>query len=164
MPLSIEPFSDDLAPEFHRINREWIEAMFTLEANDLELLRNPRSAILDRGGDVLFVRASEAGIVGTCALLQVGPGVFELTKMGVTAEARGKKAGEFLLRAALERSLTLGARSLYLLTSSKCEAAIHLYEKVGFVHDAEVLAEFGPRYERCDVAMSFPISVDGAGE
>ena len=44
---------------------------------------------------------------------------------------------------------------VYLLTNRKCEAAIHLYEKLGFVHDAEIMAKFGARYERCDVAMSY---------
>lgn len=38
----------------------------------------------------------------------------------------------------------------------KCAAAIHLYEKLGFVHDAEIMRLFGARYERCDVAMSYP--------
>lgn len=157
MPLTIREFHDDLAESFHRINAEWIEAMFSLEVNDRQLLENPREMIVDRGGEILFVEDSELGILGTCALLCIEPGVFELTKMGVLARSRGKKAGEFLLRAVLERAASLGARSLYLLTNKKCEAAIHLYEKVGFVHDAQILATYGPRYERCDVAMSFPL-------
>lgn len=49
----------------------------------------------------------------------------------------------------------LGADPLYLLTSKKCAPAIHLYEKLGFQHDAEIMATYGARYERCDVAMRF---------
>ena len=47
--------------------------------------------------------------------------------------------------------------SLYLLTNRKCAAAIHLYEKLGFEHDPAILQSHGKRYERCDVAMSFPL-------
>ncbi|WP_234411390.1 hypothetical protein [Rhodanobacter thiooxydans] len=34
-------------------------------------------------------------------------------------------------------------------------AAIHLYEKLGFQHDAEIMARHGARYQRCDVAMRY---------
>ncbi len=78
--------------------------------------------------------------------------------MGVREAARGHKAGEFLLRAVLVRAEELGAKELYLLTNSKCEAAIHLYEKVGFVHDAEIMRDFGARYARSNVAMRYPIT------
>ena len=44
---------------------------------------------------------------------------------------------------------------MYLLTNSKCAAAIHLYEKNGFEHDAEIMATYGARYERCNVAMRY---------
>jgi ribosomal protein S18 acetylase RimI-like enzyme len=47
--------------------------------------------------------------------------------------------------------------SLYLLTNRKCAAAIHLYEKLGFAHDASILDTDGKRYERCDVAMSYSL-------
>jgi GNAT superfamily N-acetyltransferase len=76
--------------------------------------------------------------------------------MGVTDAARGKKAGEFLLGHAIARAQAMGARELYLLTSHKCAAAIHLYEKAGFVHDAGVMTNYGARYQRCDVAMDYP--------
>lgn len=154
--LEILPYSDDLAQAFHDINVEWIEQMFVLEPADRESLERPRETIIDPGGDILFVRAQELGIVGTCALRHSGNGAYELTKMGVLARARGRKAGEFLLHAAIGRARTIGARKLYLLTNSRCEAAIHLYEKAGFQHDAGVMADHGARYQRADVAMRHP--------
>lgn len=153
--LEILPFSDDLAPAFHDINVQWIESMFALEPTDREVLENPRARILDPGGDILFVRAGDLGVVGACALQKTGPGQFELTKMGVLETARGRKAGEFLLHAMIRRAADLGATRLYLLTNSKCAAAIHLYEKLGFEHDAGIMAKFGARYARCDVAMLY---------
>lgn len=148
-------FSDDLAETFYRINAEWIQDMFVLEDNDIALLSRPRELILDKGGVVLFAQTAELGVVGTCALMVSKDGWVELTKMGVLASARGLKVGEFLLAKTLERAASLGMDKVYLLTNRKCGPAIHLYEKLGFVHDAEIMAMFGARYERCDVAMSY---------
>jgi ribosomal protein S18 acetylase RimI-like enzyme len=49
----------------------------------------------------------------------------------------------------------MGADPLYLLSNRRCAAAVHLYEKLGFQHDAEIMARYGARYERCDVAMRY---------
>ena len=156
--LKIHPFSDDLAQAFHDINAEWIGAMYRLEATDRDVLENPRAHIIDKGGDILFVEAEGLGIVGACALQKTGERQFELTKMGVLETARGRKAGEFLLHAVIARAHELGAERLYLLSNAKSAAAIHLYEKLGFVHDAGIMAEFGTRYERCNIAMLYPIA------
>ena len=153
--LSIHELEDDLAQDFHDINAEWINAMFRLEATDREVLQNPRSRIIEPGGHILFVEAEGAGIVGACALQKTGPASYELTKMGVRETARGLKAGEFLLAAVIQRARELGADPLYLLTNAKCAPAIHLYEKLGFRHDADIMAKYDARYERCDVAMRY---------
>ena len=153
--LSIRDYSDDLAQEFHDINAEWISDMFRMEETDRKTLGNPRASIIDAGGAVLFVEAAGMGIIGTCALQKTGSTGFELTKMGVRKAARGLKAGEFLLNAVIAKAQTLGADPLYLLTNSRCAAAIHLYEKLGFQHDPSIMADYGARYARCDVAMRY---------
>lgn len=153
--LAIREYADDLAKDFYTINAEWIGAMFTLEAKDREILENPRATILDPGGFILFVESAELGVIGTCALMKVDEGVFELTKMGVLASARGRKAGELLLEAALSRASAMAIDTLYLLTNAKCVAAIALYEKLGFVHDAGIMKKYGASYARCDVAMRY---------
>jgi GNAT superfamily N-acetyltransferase len=153
--MRIVEWHEDHAQAFHDINAEWITTMFALEATDRDVLENPHAKIIAPGGDILFVEADGLGIVGTCALQKTGPTSFELTKMGVLETARGLKAGEFLLAAVIARAAELGADPLYLLTNHKCAAAIHLYEKLGFQHDAGIMADYGARYERCDVAMRF---------
>lgn len=153
--LAIHDYSDDLAAHFRDINAEWINAMFRLEDADRDVLDNPRARIIEPGGAILFVEADGLGIVGACALQKTGPTSYELTKMGVRESARGRKAGEFLLAAVIERAQALGADPLYLLTNRKCAPAIHLYEKLGFRHDARIMASYGARYERCDVAMRY---------
>jgi GNAT superfamily N-acetyltransferase len=153
--LRIIPFTDDLAPAFHAINAEWIEAMYVMEPADRDVLENPRARIIDRGGDILFVAAEGLGIVGACALRRTAGASIELTKMGVTAAARGSGAGAFLLAAVIARGLAIGADPLYLLSSRKSEAAIHLYERHGFAHDTDIMQQFGTAYERCNVAMRY---------
>jgi GNAT superfamily N-acetyltransferase len=155
--LQIIEYRPELSPHFYKINAEWIETMFVMEPHDKEVLSNPQAEIIDRGGVILFAQAPDLGIVGTCALMPTSEGVFELTKMGVLQSARGRKVGEFLLDAVIERARQMDMQRLYLLTNHICEAAIHLYEKAGFLHDANVMAEFGSTYDRCDVAMEFPI-------
>lgn len=158
--LAIRPYTDALAPYFHAINAAWIRAMFVLEPHDEAVLADPRGRIVDRGGVILFAEHPEHGIIGTGALMPTAPGCYELTKMGVRDAARGSGsgAGARLLAALLDRARELrDCETLYLLTSRKCEAAIHLYEKAGFIHDADIMARFGGDYARCDVAMSYPL-------
>lgn len=154
-PLRIVEYDDSLARAFHDINAEWIESMFVLEQTDREVLENPRERIIEPGGTILFVEAEGLGVVGACALQKTGPRAYELTKMGVRETARGLKAGEFLLAAVIARAAALGADPLYLLTNAKCAAAVHLYEKLGFAHDAGIMESYGARYERCNVAMLY---------
>ena len=153
--MRIVDWDPALASHFHDINAEWIEAMFELEAADRAVLDDPQGTIIAHGGAVLFVEAPGLGIVGTCALKPDGTDGFELTKMGVRESARGLKAGEFLLVKVLARAQAMAVEELYLLTNKKCAAAIHLYEKLGFVHDAGVMERHGGAYGRCDVAMRY---------
>lgn len=155
---SILPYTDALAPHFRSINAAWIEALFTLEPHHREVLDDPRRFILDPGGTILFAAHPEHGIVGAGALMPTAPGCMELTKMGVLEQARGSGAGAALLAALIERArANPGVDTLYLLTNARCEAAVHLYEKAGFVHDPAIMARFGSDYCRCDVAMNYPL-------
>lgn len=154
-PVSIVEFEDSLSQAFWDINVEWISSMFEVEEADLKTLRDPKGAIIDKGGVILFARTQALGVIGTGALMKTSEGTYELTKMGVLEKARGRKAGELLLKALIDRAKAMNIEYLYLLTNKKCQAAIHLYEKNGFEHDAETMERFGTSYERCNVAMRY---------
>lgn len=164
--VRIVDFRDEHAEAFHDINAEWISAMYSLEAEDIATLRDPRGRILDTGGMILLAETPDPGpgagspadhrIVGTCALKFHGEGAYELTKMGVLASMRGQKIGEYLLVAMIARARAIkGIRTLFLLTNTRSAAAIHLYEKLGFRHDPEIKARYGAAYARCNVAMRY---------
>jgi ribosomal protein S18 acetylase RimI-like enzyme len=153
--LQFLEFSKELAKYFKTINQQWIEKMFTMESLDEDILSHPKKLVIEPGGRIWFAKHPSLGVVGTCAILKKSTGVFELTKMGVLDEARGLKIGEKLLQHALANIEAMNLDCLFLLTNSKCEAAIHLYEKNGFFHDPEILNHFGEAYSRCNVAMRY---------
>ena len=153
--LRLLPYSEERAPHFREINLEWIRDMFVVEAADTDVLDDPETHILEPGGQIWFAEIAKLGVVGACALKKTGDGEFELTKMGVRESARGHKVGEALLRRVIFEAQRAGARQLYLLTNSRCSAAIHLYEKNGFKHSKAIMRRYGARYDRCDVAMLY---------
>ena len=55
----------------------------------------------------------------------------------------------------IQRAMCLRADPLFLLTNARCEAAVHLYEKLGFHHDQAIMDFYGAEYERCNVAMRY---------
>jgi len=152
--LAILDYRDDLAGAFYSLNIDWIERMFPPEPLDLDILSHPRERIIDKGGIILFAVDGDAAI-GTVALMPVGDGSFEVTKMAVTPAAQGSKTGERLLLALLERARAEGIGRVHLLTNSLCAPAIHLYEKIGFRHDAGIMRAYGAEYARCNVAMAW---------
>lgn len=153
--IEILEFSDDLAKDFYDINAAWISENFILEEIDKQVLSNPRQKIIETGGAILFAKHKVHGVIGTCALKNCGT-AFELTKMGIRIDLRGLKIGETLLVATIAKAKALGIKRLFLLTNAKQKAAIHLYEKLGFVHCQKIMDEFGGGYERCNVAMDYP--------
>ncbi len=151
--LKLIPYRPELGKTFQVITEQWISAMFLMESSDKQLLANPQSAIVDIGGYIWFVEHPTRGVIGTAAIIPRRDGDFELTKMGVLEDFRDLGAGAFLLQAVLKEVQRLEVANLFLLTNSKCEAAIHLYRKHGFQDDAEIMDTYAKSYARCNVAM-----------
>ncbi len=147
----IVDFQPEFAGVFRDLNVEWLERYFRVEPIDRRILANPARELLLHGGSILFARKAGA-IVGTVALKHHGGGVFELTKMAVTANAQGAGIGRLLLSAALKRFKRSGGTRLYLESHSSLAPALHLYESVGFRHVPE--PQPSP-YRRADVYMEF---------
>jgi len=136
---------------FATLNIEWLERWFVVEEYDREVLGNPEKHILAKGGHILFAVDEAGHALGTVALKHEGDGVYELTKMAVSPVARGRGVGRLLMDAALDLYRTLGARELFLESSSLLGPALALYESVGFRHHPAPRA--GSHYARADVHM-----------
>jgi putative acetyltransferase len=135
-PLAIEIrplMRGEDATAFRTLNEEWITRYFTLEEKDIETLGDPENAILRKGGHIFMVHLNSKP-VGCVALIPIGGGVFELSKMAIAPECRGQGIGRRLIEYTIHQARTLGASSLFLGSSTKLPSAIHLYESVGFCH------------------------------
>ena len=137
--------------DFAALNIAWLEQWFVVEPYDREVLEHPELHILADGGHVLFAVDDADRALGTVALMHQGDGVYELTKMAVSPEARGHGIGRVLMDEALRLYRSLDARELFLESSSKLAPALALYESVGFRHHPAPRA--GSHYARADVHM-----------
>ena len=143
------------ATAFRTLNEEWITRYFALEKKDIEILGDPENAILRKGGHIFMVYLN-AKPVGCVALIPIGGGVFELSKMAVSPECRGLGIGRRLIEYTIRQARMLGASSLFLGSSTKLPSAIHLYESVGFRHvDPDSLPPMP--YTRANVFMRLPL-------
>lgn len=135
-------------PVFRALNEEWITQFFVMETPDYQMLDEPQHYILEPGGAILM--AEHGGqLVGTCALLNEGHGVFELAKMAVSPTAQGLGIGYALGQAAVAKARELGAHQIELLSNSRLIPALALYQKLGF---RNVPVPTSP-YQRTDVKM-----------
>jgi GNAT superfamily N-acetyltransferase len=123
--------------QFAELNREWLKKFFFVEPYDEEIFSDPEGKVLKQGGVILFARA-EGQVVGTCSLLPLEEGCFEIAKMGVTEAWQKNKIGEKLLLALLARAKAMKVQKLYIVSNTKLENAIRLYRRYGFVDSPEV--------------------------
>lgn len=154
--LVIRPLAtDDDAAAFRALNEQWIAKHFAIEAQDRRQLDDPVAAYVDTGGEILMAEL-DGVVVGCVALVPDGSGAYELSKMAVAPELRGRGAGRRLLGATIERARELGATSIFLGSSRKLANAVHLYEALGFVHVAPEAIHMP--YARADVFMQLDLN------
>lgn len=134
--------------DFIRLNENWIAHYFRIEEADRELARDPARIIVD--GGYVFTLLEQEQVVGVCALFKEDDEVFQLARMAVSSESRGKGYGDTLMNAALKHLHKIGASRAYLLSNTILAPAIALYRKHGFT----VLSEGQhPVYARCNIVM-----------
>lgn len=138
------------AKGFKDINIAWIDHYFGVEDIDLKYLDNPQSEIIDKGG-FIYIAEYNGHVVGTCAMIKMSHENydFELAKMGVDKNHRGKGIGRSLADVCLKMAKKLGAKKVYLESNSKLGPALKLYKSLGFVDTKDVPSP----YCRCDVQM-----------
>ena len=150
-PIEIRPFEPGDETAFRELNEAWIARHFVVEEKDREVLNDPVAYILRPGG-ALLMAVQDGVAIGTCALLAMGDGGFEVAKMTVAERYRGLGIGKKLLAYVIEYARESGASRLYLETNSKLENAIHVYESLGFRHLPAGRVRASP-YARANVYM-----------
>jgi len=131
--IRIIPYSDQYESDFKRLNLEWLDHYHLTESHDLMVLDDPQGTILDRGG-AIYLAETAGQIVGSAALMKEHEGVYELAKMAVTQEFRGKGISKLLIEKCLDTARQIGAKKITLFSNHQLTTAIHLYENYGFRH------------------------------
>ncbi|MBX2988384.1 MAG: GNAT family N-acetyltransferase [Bdellovibrionaceae bacterium] len=147
--IIIREYKKDFAPDFERLNRDWIETYFAIEKKDLEQMRNPQ-ALIDGGGQIFFALDGDR-VVGTAAAVRIEDGVYEIAKMAVDRERRSQGIGRRLMDAAERWIIAQGARKILILTNSILQPAVRLYESSGYT---EVHRGPHPSYQRADLIFA----------
>ena len=135
-------------PEFIRLNELWIGHFFELEQSDKALAKHPEQIIND-GGYVITL--SETGrVAAVCALFNKGEQTYELARMTVHPDFRGRGLAHQLMDVCFNQLKKVDARKVYLISNTKLNAAIQLYKQHGFIttrHGSH------PDYQRADIVM-----------
>ena len=144
------------AADFRRLNLEWIERLFKVEAPDLKVLDDPVGSIIRPGG-MVFVALEEDAVVGTAAMIRVTAERYELAKMAVATTHQRRGIGALLGLACTTWATHRGVRVVFLETNSSLDGAIRLYERLGFRHAPW---PHPSDYARGDVYMEMAVEPD----
>jgi len=146
--VKIVGFDSRYQAAFRQLNEEWITRYFRMEESDHKALDHPIEYIIDRGGYILMALYKDEP-VGTCALIPMADGGFELAKMAVSPAAQGLGIGYLLGRACIEKARAAGAWRVYLESNTLLKPAINLYYKLGFSKTSGLPSP----YERSNIQM-----------
>src|SRR5262245_1143648 len=133
MEIKIIPYSEQHRAVFKQMNLEWLDQYHLTESHDLMILNDPEGTVLNNGGSIWMAEV-DGRIVGCAGLMKEREGEFELIKMAVTEEYRGRGISKLLIEKCIATAKQIGAKKLSLFSNHQLQRAIGLYEKYGFHH------------------------------
>ena len=151
--VRIIPFDPAYAKAFADLNYQWIEESYGVEAHDREVLDHPYETVIVTGGQVFFALAGGEA-AGTVAMIRMDEDHFELAKMAVSPQFRGRKIGDQLMQACIGFAVSSGAKSIILESNTKQAAAIELYRKYGFT---EIPLDPNSHFVRANIRMELDL-------
>lgn len=149
MGFEIIEFDPQYAKQFADLNYQWIGETYGIEQHDHDVLDHPVESVIEPGGQIFFaVRESE--VAGTVAMIPFEDDAFELTKMAVDPNFRGRGIGDLLMQACIDLTRRSSRRRIILESNTKQAAAIQLYRKFGF---KEIPLDPNSQYVRANIRM-----------
>lgn len=145
----IETWKENYTVDFERLTIDWIVRFFgneAIEPFEIEILKQPKKAIIDKGGQ-LFFAVENGKVLGCVALLKHNNSDYELSKLAVSPEAQGKGLATALFDSALEYAKSLNAQKIIIESNTILTPALGLYKKYGFTE----VKDFTPHYRRVNV-------------
>ncbi len=150
--VHIVSYQPEYQMAFERLNLEWLEKWFEVEAIDRKILLNPHSYIIEKGGQIFFAILNEE-VVGTAALIVADNDSYELSKMSVTENCQGKGIGRLLAMHAIDYFKRSNRTVLFLESNSRLTPALKLYQSLGFEFSEHPNGQ--SPYQRADVYMIY---------
>ena len=148
----VTDFQSQYASQFYQLNRVWIEEYWVLEDSDKKDLLNPE-IIIHNGGQIFFA-ISNHEVIGTVAMIKNSDKIYELAKMTVKSNYRGKGIANLLMDKCIEFAFKKNAIEIFLISNDSLIVARNLYDKYGF---KEVVLD-SQKYERGNVKMILQIT------
>ena len=150
--ICIKKYETKFDNDFFVLNKAWIEESWILEESDKRDLLNP-DKIVHNGGQVFFAIESQK-VIGTVAMINSSDDRFELAKMTVQEDFRGKGIANMLMDECLKFAKENKANEIFLISNDSLTIARNLYDKYGF---KEVRLD-SQKYDRGNVKMSLKIT------
>jgi ribosomal protein S18 acetylase RimI-like enzyme len=150
--IFVTDFQSQYASKFYQLNRVWIEEYWVLEDSDKKDLLNPE-IIIHNGGQIFFA-ISNHEVIGTVAMIKNSDKIYELAKMTVKSNYRGKGIANLLMDKCIEFAFKKNASEIFLISNDSLTVARNLYEKYGF----KEVALDSQKYKRGNVKMILQIT------
>ena len=128
--LSVIGFQSQYSNQFYQLNKVWIEESWVLEDSDKNDLLNPEKIVIN-GGEVFFALSSNE-VIGTVAMIKSSDKIYELAKMTVKKNFRGKGVANLLMDRCIEFAIEQKAVQIFLISNDSLVIARNLYDKYGF--------------------------------
>ena len=145
--ICIQKYETKFDNDFFVLNKAWIEESWILEESDKKDLLNP-GKIIHNGGQVFFALENQK-VIGTVAMINSSDDRFELAKMTVQEDFRGKGIANMLMDECLKFAKENKANEIFLISNDSLTIARNLYDKYGF---KEVDLD-SQKYDRGNVKM-----------
>ena len=150
--IEVISYNKKFSEDFYTLNKLWIEESWSLEDSDKEDLLKPEK-IIDKGGQIFFA-VSNGKAVGTVAMISSFKNKFELAKMTVKSQFRGKGIANSLMDQCIQFAKEKKAKEIFLISNDSLNIARNLYDKYGFI-EVELDSK---KYKRGNVKMTLQIT------
>ena len=151
--IIIDVFKEEYKSDFETLNLQWIEEYFKVEEEDSRILKNPKSYVIDGGGQIFFA-IKEGKAIGTVAMVLTKERIFELSKMAVDSSYQGLGIGRMLINECIDFAKCKSADEIFLITNDILLPALELYNSAGFELDEDYDDN---RYERGNTKMKLSL-------
>ena len=161
MSPEIVGFDTRYAEAFARLNYQWIEHYFAVEAEDRRSLDHPFEYAIAPGGEIFFALLGSQ-VVGCVAMVPKSADgnsdlEFELAKMAVQPDHQGQGIGRLLMEQCVQYARQRGATRILLTTNDILKPALKVYHNAGF-EDLPINPD--SRYVRGNLAMQLILRTD----